>query len=348
MLAKIAADKLADKQEEAEYARLSDTESSSSSSCVSSLEEYSECDDYDEDDDDDYGELKCAELDDYMESVACDDLMADVDRCVMSAEMDDPFMLKEEEEEEEEERAAPVKRKKAAPAKKAKKEKADKPKAKAKPPKKKDEEKKADEKKPAPKKPPTDAKKAADDDNNNDTDERALPSASNKSREIDFTSVPAALDEAFGRLSDDGAVRPTKIIIGDEWRRSAMRSLLAQVREETIDVEERRRETLRAFDLLDALCKSGALPLQWTELHSVVLNTHHFVRSLIQTLTRDNINPIERAERSLMIIGSLLHAEPAAKIIRPQQIERATLYSPQLFAAVDEDEEDESASDEQQ
>jgi hypothetical protein len=49
-----------------------------------------------------------------------------------------------------------------------------------------------------------------------------------------------------------------------------------------------------AFDLLDALSRSGSLDIQEASLHVLVATTHCFAETLMNTLLKDNINPIEK------------------------------------------------------
>ena len=60
------------------------------------------------------------------------------------------------------------------------------------------------------------------------------------------------------------------------------------------------------FDLLDALTRSGALPIENASLHVVIGATHSFVDSLMNTVVQRNRNPIESMERSSLIMASTL------------------------------------------
>jgi len=64
----------------------------------------------------------------------------------------------------------------------------------------------------------------------------------------------------------------------------------------------------------------------------VIASTACFDKSLMQTVTRDNINPIERAEAVTAIMASTLHglASPLA-VIRESEKARVTTYSSKLL-----------------
>ena len=54
-------------------------------------------------------------------------------------------------------------------------------------------------------------------------------------------------------------------------------------------------------------------------------------RSIVDTIIVDNKNPIEKVERSSLIINSVIQDKTAAELIKADQRERVGLYSPMLF-----------------
>jgi hypothetical protein len=149
---------------------------------------------------------------------------------------------------------------------------------------------------------------------------------------IDYTQVPAAIDAKFDKLDEDGAVRPTKVAPGDVWRKKFLKALLAKPSETSLGKDELRTEKNKAFDLLDALSKSGALALGNCQLHVVIVVTHCFDRMVMETVTRDNVNPIEKVERTQLIIASAVHAEDdVSKLVRDNQLARVKEFNGNLF-----------------
>merc|ERR1712107_52250 len=120
----------------------------------------------------------------------------------------------------------------------------------------------------------------------------------------DYTQVPRQMDEKFDKLDTDAALRPTIINPSETWIKKAQQSLLAKPKTSLLGRDEQKTEKDAAFDLLDALTKSGALPLTHASLHIVVAATHCFDKSVTETVVRDNINPIEKVERSSLIMAS--------------------------------------------
>jgi hypothetical protein len=160
---------------------------------------------------------------------------------------------------------------------------------------------------------------------------QAAPSPAGELGDIaDYTRIPGELDRQLERLDTDGALRATIINPGDPWAHTAQKGLLGSPRTTNLYGGEQRTQKNRAFDLLDALSKSGALAIDDASLHVVIAATHHFDRTLLDTVILDNVNPIEKVERSLMIVGSTIHALPATSILADDQRERFLATTPQL------------------
>jgi hypothetical protein len=163
----------------------------------------------------------------------------------------------------------------------------------------------------------------------------AAPIAADGGEVVDYTRIPAALDRKFEALDEDGALRATIINPGDVWTRSAQKGLLGAQSSASLSSREQKDEKNKAFDLLDALSKSGALAIEDASLHVVIAATHCFDRTLLDTVIQANVNPIEKVERSLMIVGTTIHGRPAAELLAEDQRERFFTTSPQLGPARD-------------
>jgi len=98
-----------------------------------------------------------------------------------------------------------------------------------------------------------------------------------------------------------------------------------------LGTEEQGKERNKAFDLLDALTKSGQLVLEHASLHVVIAATHCFDKTLINTVIQDNVNPIEKVERSSLIMASTIHGVEPALLVTPTQVARVAEYSPMLI-----------------
>lgn len=101
----------------------------------------------------------------------------------------------------------------------------------------------------------------------------------------------------------------------------------------------------KCFDLLDALTKSGALTIDHAALHVVIAATHCFDKTIMNAVIQDNVNPIEKLERSTLIVASTIQNKAPASLIAPEHVERVGLYSPMLLKDVDDDDEAEAAYD---
>mmetsp|Transcript_70974 Transcript_70974/g.179632 ORF Transcript_70974/g.179632 Transcript_70974/m.179632 type:complete len:150 (-) Transcript_70974:333-782(-) len=139
------------------------------------------------------------------------------------------------------------------------------------------------------------------------------------------------MNNRFEVLDVDHALRPTIISPGKVWTKRTQKSLLAKPTESILGSDEIKDEKDSAFDLLDALTKSGALPIEHAALHIVVAATHCFDKTVLEAAVQDNVNPIEKVERSTLIMASTVHALPPVRLIREAQQARVKAASPALF-----------------
>ena len=66
-------------------------------------------------------------------------------------------------------------------------------------------------------------------------------------------------------------------------------------------------------------------------LHVVISTTHCFGRTLMDTLTRDNVNPIAKVEHTQLIVASHVFGRPAGTLVADQHAARLKQTSPSLF-----------------
>jgi len=145
--------------------------------------------------------------------------------------------------------------------------------------------------------------------------------------ELDYTRVPLELDAKLEALDVDGAVRPTRIDVGKAWSKRAQPALLGKPTTSTLLADEQAKEKQKAFDLLDAISRSGALPLECCALHVVIAATHCFDQSLVDTIIEKNVNPIEKLEKTLLLVSECIQAQPAARLVRPEVYDRVAMYA---------------------
>jgi hypothetical protein len=147
---------------------------------------------------------------------------------------------------------------------------------------------------------------------------------------VDYTQIPKLLDKKFEAMDKEGAVRPTIINVGSLWTKTSKKSLLASPTTSTLGAEEQKTERSAAFDLLDALTKSGGFEVNDASLHVVIAATHCFDRSLVDTVVQRNVNPIEKVEFSSMIMASTIHNQRFEDLVNQDQVSRLLEHSPSL------------------
>merc|ERR1712167_76353 len=70
-----------------------------------------------------------------------------------------------------------------------------------------------------------------------------------------------------------------------------------------------------AFDLLDIITRSGSLAIEDTSVHVVLASTHLFGQSLMNTLVRENENPIVRAEMTSIIAAEIVYEKATLALL---------------------------------
>lgn len=146
--------------------------------------------------------------------------------------------------------------------------------------------------------------------------------------ELDYTRLPAQLDAKLEALDVEASLRPTKINVGPRWTKTSQAALLAKAPSKaSLGPDEQAAEKRKAFDLLDALSRSGSLPIECCSLHVVLAVTHRFDDSLIETVVAKNVNPIEKLERSALLVAETVQALPAPSLVRPEVYERVATYA---------------------
>ena len=148
---------------------------------------------------------------------------------------------------------------------------------------------------------------------------------------IDYTKIPTQLNAKFEKLDEDSSLRATIIKPGNTWTKKAQASLLSKPVQSVLGKDKQEEDRNKAFDLLDALSRSGALGCDYASLHVVIASTHCFDKNLMNTVIQDNVNPIEKVERSSLIVATTIHNTTAEELVKPQELERVTKWSPALF-----------------
>jgi hypothetical protein len=155
--------------------------------------------------------------------------------------------------------------------------------------------------------------------------------ASGDGREvIDFTKYAGLLDRKYEELDPDSALRPTIINPSDQWTKKSTKSLMSEPITALLTATELNDAKQATFELLDALTRSGALVMESASLHVVIAATHCFDKSLMDTVVQGNVNPIERVERSAVIMATTIHRLPASALLSDMEVQRVLSCSPQL------------------
>jgi len=147
----------------------------------------------------------------------------------------------------------------------------------------------------------------------------------------DYTRLPKLLDGMFERFDEDRALKASIVKPSENWTRIAQKALLASPAPAPVNSKWILEEKNKAYDLLDALSRSGVLSLDYFDLHIILAANHCFDSSLLDTVIVSNINPIEKVERSTLIVASSIHGKPPQELLREDQLARVATYNPKLL-----------------
>jgi len=149
---------------------------------------------------------------------------------------------------------------------------------------------------------------------------------------MDMSRLPQELDSSLERFDLDGNVRPTTLKLAADWTKLSYSSLLSNSSSEALHATQQDSERNRAFDLLDCLSRSGALSIDHATVHVVVALTHCFDKALIDTVVQDNVNPIEKVERTHLILAQQLQQCTARQLLKDEAVEEVKKFAaPNIF-----------------
>eukprot|EP00039_Didymoeca_costata_P015429 m.262612 g.262612 ORF g.262612 m.262612 type:complete len:1005 (+) comp16222_c1_seq36:2220-5234(+) len=138
----------------------------------------------------------------------------------------------------------------------------------------------------------------------------------------DYAKLPTQLENRFEGLDFDIDIRPTTIKTQETWTRKAQKGLLSKHKVSSLARADQRDEKQKAFDLIDALTLSGTVVYEKTDFHVVMAATHSFTETLIDTVTLDNINPIDKVEQSTLIMASSIHNVQPKELVQSSERDR--------------------------
>lgn len=150
----------------------------------------------------------------------------------------------------------------------------------------------------------------------------------------DVTLIPKILDLALEQHDSEGNLRSAILRVDVPWTLHRQDSLLSPLSVSTLDGQSGQIsvEKKRALDLLDAISRSGTLPIDSAELHVIVGVAHCFEGSLLDSVIRDNINPIEKIEKSLVLLAKHIHRQDGTSLFdNLATLKRLSDAYPELF-----------------
>jgi len=147
----------------------------------------------------------------------------------------------------------------------------------------------------------------------------------------DYTKIPKEMDAKYELLDEDNCLRPTIINPGDQFEKKTHAGLISQPTMQNLNGDLQQNEKNKAFDLVDALSRSGSLPFDHANLHILMAATHCFDQTLMDTIIQQNVNPIEKIERSSLIVATSIQRDSVENLVAEDQLSRVKTFSSILF-----------------
>jgi hypothetical protein len=147
-----------------------------------------------------------------------------------------------------------------------------------------------------------------------------------------FLAIPALMDSRFEEYDKKGEIRATIVKAGPSWARKTFKGLLSPEESQVLYSDDHKREKSKAFDLLDALTKSGGMKVDDATLHVFIAATHMFENTVMDTIVCEGRNPIEALERSSIVIAATIYGKTQQEVIAPAFRNDISSFSPHLLA----------------
>ena len=132
------------------------------------------------------------------------------------------------------------------------------------------------------------------------------------SRWIEF---PFLMNTNLRKFDREDSLHTTIFKSSDYWSGICTDSILSKPKKKYFAPEKVCKFRNNAFDLLDALSRGGTLSLDFGSLHILTAVTHCFDDTILNTITKQNVNPIQSLERSSLILLSTIFQKSPKQLI---------------------------------
>lgn len=154
--------------------------------------------------------------------------------------------------------------------------------------------------------------------------------------ESEILSLPKKIEDNFDRLDPESNLRLTKVKLQNVWRLCKQDKVTRKSSWTTLSsAEEKDAQKHHALDLLDALTRSGELPVQDCGVHVFFASSQCFDETVFNTVVCKNVHPMEQMERSALILASTIHGVPVPMMVNHREKNRIAGFSPKLFETME-------------
>jgi uncharacterized protein (DUF1499 family) len=136
---------------------------------------------------------------------------------------------------------------------------------------------------------------------------------------LEYTKISTAIDLVMDKYVSN--VRPVIIKQSGIINHTFSKSLLSRPSSTNLYDKEKKAQHDKALELLDCLSRSGELDMLDSQVHVVYAIQQGFDDTVMDTIICKNENPIVKMEKSMVLLGRVIHQLPIEQLLLPSKVD---------------------------